>query len=131
MRVNLENCTFMVQQQIMVIFIIKGQIWGRAHGADHCSVFCQLLDSSNSTKVSGSDSTDGARYQGIGYAGVIQKLVGKVFTCIGSKDTGIDAETYSITMGIYGVQKMEVKNESEFWNINRDDDRSHQHNAAL
>lgn len=111
-------------------FIIKGQIWGRAHAADHCSVFCQLLDSSNNNVVSGADSTDGARYQGIGYAGVNAGGAWAKFLLAWHQIyTGIDAGTYKIRIG-WSPKNGGQERPFEFWNINAtDDDRSHQHNS--
>ena len=111
-------------------FIIKGQIWGRAHASDHCGVFCQLLDSNNNNVVSGADSDDGARYQGIGYAGV--NAGGAWAKCLLAWHqiyTGIDPGTYRIRIG-WSAKNGGQERPFEFWNINATDDaRSHQHDS--
>ena len=111
-------------------FIIKGQIWGRAHDSDHCGVFCQLLDSSNNNVVSGADNDDGARYQGIGYAGVNAGGAWAKFLLAWHQIyTGIDAGTYKIRIG-YSPRNGSQERPFEFWNINAtDDSRAHQHDS--
>jgi len=112
-------------------FVIKGQIWGRHHASDHCGVYCQLLDSSNNNVVSGADSTDGARYQGIGYAGVNSAASWAKFLLAWHQIyTGIDAGTYKVLIG-WKVRDSH-NNERPFtdWNINsNDDNRAHQHDS--
>ena len=111
-------------------FIIKGQIWARHHASDHCGVFCQLLDSSNNNVVSGADSNDGARYQGIGYAGVNAPNSWAKFILYWHQIyTGIDAGTYKV---LIGWQAKNGGQERPFtdWNINSSDDgRAHQHES--
>ena len=113
-------------------FVVKGQIWGRAHASDHCGVYCQLLDSNNNNVVSGADSTDGARYQGVGYAGVnAGGSWAKFLLAWHQIYTGIDAGTYRILIG-WSTRNNSSGSERpfEFWNINAtDDDRSHQHDS--
>ena len=113
-------------------FVIKGQIWGRAYASDHCGVYCQLLDSNNNNVVSGADGTDGARYQGIGYAGVnAGGSWAKFLLAWHQIYTGIDAGTYKVKIGWYTRdQAGGSERPFEFWNINAtDDDRSHQHDS--
>ena len=111
-------------------FIIKGQIWARAHASDHCGVYCQLLDSNNNNVVSGADSDDGARYQGIGYAGVNAGGAWAKFLLAWHQIyTGIDAGTYRIRIG-WSAKNGGQERPFEFWNINATDDgRSHQHDS--
>ena len=111
-------------------FVIKGQIWGRHHAADHCGVFCQLLDSNNNTVVSGADNTDGARYQGIGYAGVNNGASWAKFLLSWHQVyTGIGAGVYKIHIG-WKPRNGSSERPFEFWNINSaDDSRSHQHDS--
>ena len=111
-------------------FIIKGQIWGRAHASDHCGVFCQLLDSNNNNVVSGADSDDGARYQGIGYAGVNSGHSWAKFLLAWHQIyTGINAGTYKVLIGWQAKNGAQERPFSD-WNINANDDsRSHQHDS--
>ena len=111
-------------------FVIKGQIWGRHSAADHCSVFCQLLDSSNNNVVSGADSADGPRYQGIGYAGVNSGSAWAKFLLAWHQIyTGIDAGTYKVLIGWSTKNGGQERPFSDF-NINANDDaRSHQHDS--
>tara|TARA_B100002019_G_scaffold276333_1_gene275051 strand:+ start:1493 stop:2056 length:564 start_codon:yes stop_codon:yes gene_type:complete len=111
-------------------FVIKGQIWGRHHAADHCGVFCQLLDSSNNNVVSGADNTDGARYQGIGYAGVNSgNSWAKFLLAWHQIYTGLSAGTYKVLIG-WSPRNGGQERPFSDWNINNNDDgRAHQHDS--
>ena len=111
-------------------FIIKGQIWARHNAADHCSVFCQLLDSSNNNVVSGADATNGARYQGIGYAGVNSSASWAKFILYWHQIyTGIDSGTYKVLIGWSPKNGGQERPFTDF-NINSaDDGRAHQHES--
>ena len=111
-------------------FVIKGQIWGRAYASDHCGVYCQLLDSNNNNVVSGADGTDGARYQGIGYAGVnAGGSWAKFLLAWHQIYTGIDAGTYKVLIG-YSPRDGSADRPFSDWNISSNDDgRAHQHDS--
>ena len=111
-------------------FVIKGQIWGRHNASDHCGIFCQLLDSSNNNVVSGADSDDGPRYQGIGYAGVnAPNSWAKYLLAWHQIYTGIDAGTYKVLIG-WSPKNGGQERPFTDWNINSNDDgRAHQHES--
>lgn len=112
-------------------FIVTGQIWGRHASADHCGVYCQLVDNSGANVVSGAADTDGARYRGIGYAGVnVEQSYAKFLLQWHQVYTGISPGTYKILIG-WSTKNGNSSRPFTDYNINNSDDaRSKQHDST-
>lgn len=112
-------------------FIVTGQIWGRHSASDHCGVYCQLVDNSGANVVSGAADQDGARYRGIGYAGVnTGQSWAKFLLQWHQVYTGIAPGTYKI---LIGWSSRNSNNSRPFtdYNINsNDDNRNQQHDST-
>jgi len=113
-------------------FIVTGQIWGRYHASDHCGVYCQLVDNSGANVVSGAADTDGARYRGIGYAGVnAAQSWAKFLLQWHQVYTGISPGTYKILIGWSARNGSGGEQPFTNYNINNTDDvRSKQHDST-
>ena len=112
-------------------FIVTGQIWARHSASDHCGVYCQLVDNSGANVVSGAADTDGARYRGIGYAGVnTGQSWAKFLLQWHQVYTGIAPGTYKILIG-WSLRNGASERPFTDYNINNtDDNRSQQHDST-
>lgn len=112
-------------------FIITGQIWGRHYAADHCGIYCQLVNDAGANVVAGAADQDGARYRGIGYAGVnTGQSWAKFLLQWHQVYTGLSAGTYKVLIG-WSTRNGNGSRPFSDYNINNSDDtRSQQHDST-
>jgi len=112
-------------------FIVTGQIWGRHAAADHCGIYCQLVNNAGANAVAGAADTDGARYRGIGYAGVNAGASYATFLLQWHQVyTGLAAGTYKVLIG-WSTRNGNSSRPFTDYNINTSDDaRSQQHDST-
>ena len=112
-------------------FIVTGQLWGRHSASDHCGIYCQLVDNSGANVVANAADLDGARYRGIGYAGVnAAQSWAKFLLQWHQVYTGISAGTYKILIG-WSQRNNAAGRPFTDYNINNTDDaRSKQHDST-
>jgi hypothetical protein len=112
-------------------FIVTGQIWGRHSAADHCGIYCQLVNNAGANAVAGAADTDGARYRGIGFAGVnTGQSYAKFLLQWHQVYTGLTAGTYKVLIGWSARNGNNCRPFTDY-NINATDDvRSQQHDST-
>ena len=112
-------------------FIVTGQIWGRHSASDHCGVYCQLVNNAGANVVAGADSQDGARYRGIGYAGVnTEQSWAKYLLQWHQVYTGVAPGTYKILIGWSSRTGNSARPFTDYNINNTDDARSQQHDST-